>query len=170
MAKERVRGVLDGGALSMGDTAPDFELPALIGGVRKIFRLSDYRGKTVVLAFYPFNWQEASVRQMVGYQAQRTRVLASNAETVAINVESLMNTTAWERESGPFDFPLCSDFWPHGEVCARYRVLRESGPGAGASARAIFIVDREGRVAFRKIFGWDEIPLLDEVFPLLEKV
>lgn len=169
MAKERGRGVLESGPVSVGDAAPDFELPALIGGVRKSFRLSEYRGKSVVLAFYPFNWQDPSSRQMAAYQAQRPRLLASNAETVAINVESIMNTTAWERENGPFDFPLCSDFWPHGEVCARYGVLPESGPHAGVSARAIFVIDRAGRVVFRKIYRWDEVPPLDEIFPLLEK-
>jgi peroxiredoxin len=170
MTKERVRGVIESGLVSVGDTAPDFELPALIGGVRKTFRLSEYRGKTLVLAFHRFNWQEASIQQMVGYQAQRQRVLASKAETVAINVESIMNTTAWERENGPFDFPLCSDFWPHGEVCARYGVLRTSDTGAGASERAVCVVNRGGQVVFQKIYGWEEVPPLDEVLPLLERV
>ena len=170
MPKERVRGVLDGGLVSVGDPAPDFELPALIGGVRKNFRLADYHGKTVVLAFYPFNWQDASVQQMAAFQAQRARVLANNAETVAINVESIMNTTAWERENGPFDFPLCSDFWPHGEVCARYGVLRASGTSAGASERAVCVVNRAGQVVFQKTYAWEEVPPLDEVFPLLEKI
>jgi peroxiredoxin len=170
MSKLRVRGVLEGGPVSIGDVAPDFELPALIGGVRKTFHLHDYRGRKVILAFHPFNWQEASIRQMAAYQAQRTRVLAADAETVAINVESIMNTTAWERENGPFDFPLCSDFWPHGEVCARYGVLRESGSGAGASERAIVVVDSGGRIVFHKIYGSQEVPGLDEIFPLLERV
>jgi peroxiredoxin len=170
MTKERVQGVLESGLVSVGDAAPNFELPALIGGVRKTFRLSEYRGKTLVLAFHPFNWQAASIQQMVSYQAQRPRVLASNAETVAINVESLMNTTAWERENGPFDFPLCSDFWPHGEVCARYGMLRTSGVGAGASERAICVLNRGGQVVFQKTYGWEEVPPLDEVFSLLEKM
>src|SRR5207249_5720176 len=64
-------------------------------------------------------------------------------------VESIMNTTAWERENGPFDFPLCSDFWPHGEVCARYGMLRTSGTGAGASERAVFVLNQIGRASCR---------------------
>jgi peroxiredoxin len=168
--KERVRGVIDSGKLNVDDLAPDFELPALIGGVRKTFRLADYRGKDLILAFYPFNWQDASLRQMVAHQAQRAQVLGRNAETVGINVESIMNTTAWERANGPFDFPLCSDFWPHGAVSRLYGVLRESGDGTGASERAIFIVSPDGRLVFFKTYEPDETPMLDDIFPLLEKI
>lgn len=171
MPEEHAHGILESGALGVGDAAPDFELPALIAGVKKTLRLSTYRGhKSVVLAFYPHNWQEASAKQLINFQVQRPRVLASNAETVAVTVDSIMNTTAWEREIGPFDFPLCADFWPHGQVCASYGVLRESGPGGGASERAVFVIGRDGRVAFRKIYGWDEVPALEEILPLLEKL
>jgi peroxiredoxin len=171
MPDERLRGVAEAGTVSVGDVAPDFELPALIAGVKKSLRLSAYRGhKSVVLAFYPFNWQEASAQQLADYQAQRARLLAQNAETVAITTDSIMNMTTWEREIGPFEFPLCVDFWPHGEVSRRYGVLRESGPEAGASERAIFIVDRGGRVAFRKIYAPDEVAPMDDVFAALEKL
>jgi peroxiredoxin len=166
-----LRGVLQNGTVTVGDEAPDFELPALIAGVRKRWRLNEQRGqKSVVLAFYPFNWQAASAQQLADYRTQRSRLLTSVAETVVITVDSIMNTTAWEHEIGPFEFPMCSDFWPHGEVCARYGVLRESGPWAGSGERAVFVVNREGRVAFRKIYGWDEAASLDELFPVLEKI
>src|SRR5262249_7301356 len=59
MAKESTRGVQEISTVSVGDLAPDFELPALIGGVRTTFRLHDYRGKSILLAFYPFNWIDA---------------------------------------------------------------------------------------------------------------
>jgi mycoredoxin-dependent peroxiredoxin len=171
MPEDTVRGVIESEPAGVGATAPDFELPALIAGVKKPLRLSTYRGqKNVVLAFYPFNWREASAKQLIGYQAERPRVLAANAETVAVTVDSIMNTTTWEREIGPFDFPICADFWPHGEVCARYGVLRESGLEAGASERAVFVIDREGRIAFRKIYGWEEVPPMEEIFPMLAKL
>src|SRR6202047_1184560 len=111
-SEDRVRGVLENGTPGVGDAAPDFELPALIAGVRKPLRLSVYRGeKRGVLAFYPFNWQEISASQLVSYQAQRPRVLASNAEIVTVTVDSVMNTTAWERVIGPFDFPMGRGSW-----------------------------------------------------------
>jgi peroxiredoxin len=165
----RLRGVLPNEAPRVGDPAPDFELPALIAGVRRTLRLSSYRGlKRVVLAFYPFNWQEVSTQQLVSYQAQRPRVLASNAETVAITVDSIMNTTAWERAIGPFEFPLCSDFWPHGEVTQRYGVFQQDGDAAGASQRAVFAIDRAGSVVFRKTYPPEQVPPLDEVLAVLE--
>ncbi len=170
MKEDGLRGVLENGTPGVGDAAPDFELPALVAGVKQPFRLSAYRGqKTVVLAFYPFNWQETSAAQLVSYQAQRPRVLARCAEIVAITVDSIMNTTAWERAIGPFEFPLCSDFWPHGEVSARYGVLRKSGVGAGSSERVVVIVDRSGKVAFRKTYAQEQVAPLEEVLTVLEK-
>ena len=165
----RLRGVLQNEAPRVGDLAPDFELPALIDGVRKTLRLSAYRGvKRVVLAFYPFNWQEASAQQLARYQAQRPRILASDAETVAVTVDSIMNCTAWERAIGPFEFPLCSDFWPHGEVSKRYGVLEEHGDAAGASQRAVFAIDRAGSVVFRKTYAAEQVAPLDEALAVLE--
>ena len=171
MKEDRLRGVLENGTPGVGDAAPDFEMPALVAGVKRPLRLSAYRGqKIVVLAFYPFNWQETSAAQLVSYQVQRPRVLENNAEIVAITVDSIMNTTAWEHAIGPFDFPLCSDFWPHGEVSERYGVLRKSGVGAGSSDRAVVIVDRNGNVAFRKIYAQDQVAPVEEVLAVLEKL
>jgi peroxiredoxin len=169
MPEEDVRGVATGEPVTVGAVAPDFELPALISGVKKPFRLSSYRGRNMVLAFYPYNWQEASAQQLIDFRAQRPRFLASNAEIVAITVDSIMNTTAWEREIGPFEFAICADFWPHGEVCMRYGVLRENGYDAGASKRALFLIDCDGRVMFRKVYEPDEVFALEEIFGVLEK-
>jgi alkyl hydroperoxide reductase subunit AhpC len=144
-------------APDVGDAAPDFDLPALIAGVKKRFHLADsFEKRRVILAFYPFNWQKSSADQMVKYQVERERILAANAEVVSICVDSIMNTTVWEREIGPFDFPMCSDFWPHGEVTQRYGVLREDGPDAGASERAVFVVDRSGIIRFRRMYEVDQ--------------
>ena len=149
--------------LQVGDMAPDFDVPVLVGGVRKQFRLSEHRGKrNLVLAFYPANREPVSAQQMVTYQVEREKFLARQAEVLGINVDSIMNTTSWEREIGPFDFLLGSDFWPHGEVSRKYGVLRERDPWAGASERAIFVIDKAGQITFGTIYPMNQLPDLDE--------
>ena len=153
--------------IQIGEKAPDFDLPALIGGVRQRWRLSEHRGQNIVLAFYPFNWEAATTDQFTRYQVEREELLACDAEIIGISVDSIMNTTAWEREIGPFDFPLCSDFWPHGEVCSCYGVFRSEAPARGAGDRAIFIVDKTGSVAFGKVYGLHDQPDIGEIFEWL---
>jgi peroxiredoxin len=157
--------------LDVGDPAPDFDLPALIAGVKGRFRLSEQRAKKeVVLAFYPFNWESETAKQLSQYQAGRERIGALDAETVAICVESIMNTTSWEREIGPFDFPLCSDFWPHGDVAKRYGVLESEGDRAGACRRAIFIVDKGGIIRFRRFYPHSDVPDFEQLIEALQRV
>jgi peroxiredoxin len=154
--------------LQAGDIAPDFDLPVLIGGVKKRFCLAEQRGKrNLVLAFYPQNWEPVSTQQMVAYQVEREKFVAREAEVVGISVDSIMNTTAWEREIGPFDYALCSDFWPHGEVSRKYGVLREAEPFAGTSERAIFVVGKAGRIEFSKVYGLNQKPDPQETLDVL---
>ena len=157
--------------LQAGDIAPDFRIPVLIGGVRKEFRLAEQRGKrNLVLAFYPDNWDGVSAQQMINYQVEREKFQARQAEVLGISVDSIMNTTSWEREIGPFDFWLGSDFWPHGEVSRRYGVLRQSAPFKGASERAILVVDKSGQVRFVRIYPLDQLPDLDETLDALREL
>src|SRR3989442_6684939 len=84
--------------LQPGEIAPDFDLPALIGGVKKRFHLAERIGRQrLVLAFYPLNLEPVSERPMVDYQGQRVQLLASGAGLVGICVDSIMYTNAWDR-------------------------------------------------------------------------
>jgi len=156
--------------LAPGEAAPDFDLPVLIGGVKKRFHLREQLEKSsVVLAFYPVNWEEVSARQLTEYQAERERYFP-RSEVVGVSVDSIMNTTVWEREIGPLDYPLCSDFWPHGEVSRKYGVFRERQPFAGSSERAVIVIDRTGRVGFSKIYGLEEFPPLSETLEAVRRI
>jgi alkyl hydroperoxide reductase subunit AhpC len=101
---------------------------------------------------------------------EREKFVECGAEVVGISVDSIMNTTAWEREIGPFDYPLCSDFWPHGNVSLKYGVLREAAPFAGCSERAIFIVDKAGKIQFSKIYSPSEVPAVQECLKVLRRL
>jgi alkyl hydroperoxide reductase subunit AhpC len=145
--------------LPLGELAPDFELPAVVGGVKKKFRLGSQLGKrNVLLAFYPSNWSEVTRTQLTEYQAQSEELLTRQALVVSVCVDSIMNTTAWEREIGPLDFPMCADFWPHGQVCRAFGTLREQEPMRGAGDRVTYLIDREGKIVFRQAYGLEELP------------
>ena len=153
-----------------GEAAPDFDLPVLVGGVKKRFHLREQLEKScVVLAFYPANWESIGARQLSEYQAQRERYFPAS-EIVGISVDSIMNTTVWEREIGPLECPLCSDFWPHGEVSRSYGVFRDRNPLVGTSERAVFVIDRAGRVAFSKVYGLEDLPPFSETLEALRKL
>jgi peroxiredoxin len=156
--------------IGVGEKAPEFDLPVLVGGVKQRFRLGEQRGKNIILAFYPFNWEAVTIEQFTKYQMAHEKLRESNADIVGISVESIMNTTAWEREIGPFDFPLCSDFWPHGAVCRSYGVLRSEEPDRGASERAIFVVATDGNLAFRRLYGLHEVPGIAELLECLRRL
>ena len=154
--------------LPLGELAPSFDLPALVGGVKRSFRLNSQRGKkNVLLAFHPSNWSDVSRMQLTAYQAERERLIALNTIAVSVSVDSIVNTTAWEREIGPLDFAMCSDFWPHGQICELFGVLRREEPRRGASERAIYIVDREGKVVFREGCGLEDLPDLGATLEVL---
>jgi peroxiredoxin len=154
--------------LQAGDMAPDFDAPVLTGGVRKQFCLSEQRSRrNLILAFYPANWDPVSAQQMITYQVEREKLQARQAEVLAISVDHIMNSAAWEREIGPFDFLLASDFWPHGEISRGYGVLRENDPFRGASERAIFVLDEADKIRFARMYPVDRVPDLDETLTAL---
>jgi peroxiredoxin len=159
---------IEAGKLTVGDVAPEFDLASLVGGVKQRFQLrSALERGALILAFYPNNWDAVTAQQLREYQANLATFAAKQTQVVGITVDSIMNATAWEREIGPLDFPVCADFWPHGEVCRAYGVFREAGPRRGSCERSIFIVGRERRVAARWMYADDESPKLAPVLAAL---
>lgn len=107
---------------------------------------------------------------MAAYKADVAKFAACNAQVVGISVDSIYSSTAWEKEIGPLDYPLAADYWPHGEVAQKFGVFRERGEFAGISERAIFIVDKAGRIAFSKVYPIEQLPDTAELFTVLEKL
>ena len=107
---------------------------------------------------------------MPGYQASLERFAGYDAQVVGISVDSVFCHTAWQKSLGGFDYPLASDFHPHGEVARRYGIFRDEPPIPGISERAIFIVDKEGRIAFSRVYELSKVPEAEDVFLELEKL
>jgi mycoredoxin-dependent peroxiredoxin len=129
-------------SVEIGDVAPDFELKDQTG---QPVRLSDYRGKkAVVLVFYPLTFTGVCESELCGIRDDIEAFRNDDVETLAISVDSPPAHQRWATEQG-FDFPLLSDFWPHGEVAAAYGVFEEK---LGIAARATFVIDRDGKVVY----------------------
>lgn len=123
--------------LETNTPAPNFTLVDNKGDKRS---LSDYRGKNVVLAFYPADWSGVCTSQLALYQATIDQIRSYNAEVLGVSVDGRASHRAWA-EHQKLTFPILSDFWPHGAVAQQYGVMREKD---GISERAIFIIDENG--------------------------
>jgi alkyl hydroperoxide reductase subunit AhpC len=106
---------------------------------------------------------------MPAYNADLDRFAGFDAQVVGMSVDSIFSHIAWQKKDiGIMNYPLCADFYPHGEVATRYGVLREGEPAPGINERAIFIVDMEGKIAFSKVYRLDEQPPNEELFEVLK--
>jgi alkyl hydroperoxide reductase subunit AhpC len=90
---------------------------------------------------------------------------------VGVSIDSVFSHVAWQKfEVGKLEYPLGSDFWPHGEVARRYGVLREGDPIPGISERAVFLIDKDGIIRFSKVYELGEVPENEDVFEVLREL
>jgi peroxiredoxin len=149
--------------LSAGEHAPDFELRSHKGGTVK---LSDFRGKkNVVLAFHPLAFTPVCANQMRGYEADLGEFGKAGAAVLGISIDAQPAKAAWATSLDSISYDLLSDFHPHGEVAKKYGVFREK---EGFSERAIFVIDKSGKIAWSKVYAIPELPNNEEVFSALQ--
>jgi alkyl hydroperoxide reductase subunit AhpC len=108
---------------------------------------------------------------MPAYNADLDRFAGFDTQVLGMSVDSIYSHIAWQKKDiGIMNFPLCSDFYPHGEVAKKYDVFREGDPLPGINERSIFIVDKEGVIAFSKVYRLDEQPPNEELFEALREL
>jgi peroxiredoxin len=151
--------------LQPGADAPDFELKSHRGGT---VRLSDFRGKkNVVIAFHPLAFTPVCASQMCGYEADRQELDRHDAVALGISIDPQPAKAAWAQTLGPISFDMLSDFHPHGEVASRYGVFREK---EGFSERAVFVVDKQGKIAWAKTYDIPEQPRNEDFLAALREL
>lgn len=144
--------------------AVDFTLP---NGEAQPVKLSDYRGKNVVLSFYPADWSPVCTSELSLIQEVLDDIRGYNAEVLGVSVDNTYSHRAWA-ERQHLTFPLLSDFWPHGEVARQYEVFREKD---GISERALFFIDETGMLRERWVSEDPAIaPGLNIIFDALERI
>jgi peroxiredoxin len=134
----------------IGDVAPDFELRSQHG---ERTRLSDFQGsKSVVVVFYPFAFSGICTQELCEIRDDLSLFQNDSVQVLAVSCDSVQTLRAFAERDG-YDFPLLSDFWPHGAVTRSYGVFNEK---FGVAVRASFLVDTEGVVRWSVINGIGE--------------
>ncbi len=150
--------------LAQGDQAPDFELEDHNGDKVK---LSEFRGKIVLLSFHPLAWTNICAKQMQSLEDNRDELEKLDAVTLGISVDTVPSKKAWAKELGIEHTSLLCDFWPHGKMIKDYRIFRQED---GFSERVNVIVGPHGKIAFIKIYPIRELPDIDEILEEIEKI
>jgi peroxiredoxin len=144
-----------------GQRAPDFTL--LCGPDRQL-TLSELAGRPVVLAFYPADWSPVCSDQMALYQAVMPEFARYGASVLGISVDGAWCHRAFADNRG-IRFPLLADFEPKGAVSRMYGAYRAD---EGVSERALFVLDRNGNVAWSYLSPLDVNPGADGILNALE--
>jgi peroxiredoxin len=104
---------------------------------------------------------------MPAYEADLERFKGYDAQVLGISVDSVPCNTAWAKSLGALTYDLLSDFEPKGEVARAFGAYRAAD---GISERAIFIVDKEGKIAYKDIHDIADQPDNEDLFDVLRNL
>lgn len=131
--------------VEVGQEAPDFTLR---DQNRQDVTLSSFRGrKSVLLVFYPYAFSRICTGELCEIRDDLPRFAGEDLQVIGVSVDHPHALKAWAAQEG-YQFPLLSDFWPHGEVARAYGVFNET---AGMANRGTFLIDRDGIVRFAEM-------------------
>jgi len=149
--------------LPPGTKAPDFTLRSTPD---KSVTLSEFRGRPVILAFYPADWSPTCGDQLALYNEVLPEFERHNAQLIGISVDGVWCHAAYAK-SRNLRFPLLADFEPKGAVAKMYGTYM---PSAGWSGRALFVLDGTGTIRWSYLSPIGTNPGADGVLTALESL
>jgi peroxiredoxin len=149
--------------LKEGTKAPDFSLPSTPD--QKV-KLSEFRGKNVVLVFYPADWSPVCGDQLALYNEVLPMIKKHNAEVIGLSVDGIWCHLEFTKER-KYRFPILSDFEPKGATAKLYGAYRDQD---GTSERAIFVIDGEGIIRWSYLSPVGVNPGADGILDALESL
>jgi alkyl hydroperoxide reductase subunit AhpC len=129
--------------LTLNAPAPDLDLQGVLDGQVRRVRLSEFRGRWVVLFFYPADFTFVCPTEIRGFHACRAEFAERDCQVLAVSVDDVESHRAWAAELGGVAFPLLSD--PGREAARAYAVLNEAD---GRAFRATFMISPDGVLAY----------------------
>ncbi|AUG77052.1 Peroxiredoxin [Kitasatospora sp. MMS16-BH015] len=137
-------------AIEVGTRAPDFELKNQHG---ESVRLSELAGeRAVVLVFYPYAFTGVCTGEVGAIQQELVGLQNDSVQVLAVSCDSPFTLRVFAEQEG-LDFPLLSDFWPHGAAARAYGVFDEA---KGCAVRGSFVIDKAGTVRWSVVNGLPE--------------
>ncbi len=104
--------------------------------------------------------------QLPSYEEDLSEFERRNAQVLGISVDQVHSNEAWAKSMGGLSYPLLSDNWPYGFVAAQYGVLR----GDGMAERAIFVIDKSGKIAYIDVHEIGKPPPTDPIMAALDRL
>ena len=150
--------------IEIGKKAPEFILEDIHENKVK---LSDFKGKKVLLSWHPLAWTGVCTDQMRALEANHERFEKLNTGALGLSVDPVPGKLAWASVLRIKNTPLLSDFWPHGKAAKDYGIFLED---MGISERANVIIDEEGIVRWMKVYPISRLPDIEAVFKKLEEL
>lgn len=147
--------------LAPGTTAPDFTLHVTAD---QILSLHEYHGKPVILAFYPADWSPVCGDQMALYNEILPEFRKYGASLLGISVDGVWCHSAFSNNRH-LHFPLLADFEPKGDIAKKYGAYRDK---EGICERALFVIDKNGTIAWSYLSPTAENPGADGILEALE--
>ena len=153
----------------VGKNAPEFKAEAVVNGDFKSVSLSDYRGKYVLLFFYPLDFTFVCPTELHAFQEKLDQFKKLNTEVLGVSIDSKFSHLAWlntKRDDGGIEgvkYPLISDI--NKTIARDYDVLI---PNDGVALRGAFLIDKTGKVRHQTV---NDLPLgrnIDEFLRLVE--
>jgi peroxiredoxin len=158
-------------ALKPGEPAPDFTLGSAIGDTQGEFQLSAHKGKNVVILFYPLDFTPVCESELAAFQSDIGQFEAAGAKVVAISTDTVFTHQAFQKELGGVTYPIAADRWPYAKTAEAYGVFPPTKHSiAYVNDRAIFVVDKTGKIAWSKVYEIGTMPKPAEVLEVLEKL
>ncbi len=134
-------------SLDIGQAAPDFTLTNQFG--EKV-TLSSFQGKkNVVVVFYPYSFTGTCTGELCALRDDLSSFQNENAELLAVSVDSVFVQKVFATQES-YNFPVLSDFWPHGAVAQAYGIFDEA---TGTAQRGTFIIDKAGILRWQVVNG-----------------
>jgi peroxiredoxin len=150
-------------ALEAGSTAPDFELRATPD---QFVKLSDFRGRPLILAFYPADWSPVCTDQMSLYNEVLPEFRRFGADLAGVSIDHAWCHVAFAQHRN-LHFPLLADFHPKGDVAQRYGVYDDT---VGMSKRALFVLDGDAVIRWSYVSPVGVNPGADGILRALESM